>query len=133
MGRKESQTNLSIYLSIYLSTHALAHARARTHAPSTHPPTYLPTYLSGPSYRPAVHSFDRSFVRPSVFGNRISIKYSLRGVVTLENHCTRTAQSSLGVCSRRVHKIVYLAVKKGNILGNILLLKIQGGGLKYKC
>ena len=32
---------------------------------------------------------------------------------TLENHCTRTAQSSRGGCSRRVHKIVYLAVKKG--------------------
>ena len=32
---------------------------------------------------------------------------------TLENHCTRTAQSSLGGCSRRVYKIVYLAVKKG--------------------
>ena len=32
---------------------------------------------------------------------------------TLENHCTRTAQSSLGGCSRRVHKIEYLAVYKG--------------------
>ena len=35
---------------------------------------------------------------------------------TLENHCTRTAQSSHGGCSRRVHKIVYLAVNKGYIL-----------------
>ena len=35
---------------------------------------------------------------------------------TLENDCTRTAQSSRGGCSRRVHKIVYLAVNKGNIL-----------------
>ena len=43
---------------------------------------------------------------------------------TLENHSTRTAQSSCGGCSGRVHKIVYLAVKKGNILVNILLLKI---------
>ena len=34
---------------------------------------------------------------------------------TLENHCTRTAQSSRGVCSRLVHKIVYLTVKKGHI------------------
>ena len=34
----------------------------------------------------------------------------------LENHYIRTAQSSRGGCSRRVHKIVYLTVKKGNIL-----------------
>ena len=33
-------------------------------------------------------------------------------------HCTRNAQSSRGVCSRRVHKIEYLAVNKGNILVN---------------
>ena len=38
----------------------------------------------------------------------------------LENHCTRTAQSSRVGCSRRVHRIVYLAVKKGNVLVNIL-------------
>ena len=44
--------------------------------------------------------------------------------VTLENHCTRTAQSEHGGCSRRVHEMVYLAVNKGNILVNILLLKI---------
>ena len=39
---------------------------------------------------------------------------------TLENHCTRTVQSSHGGCSRRVHKIEYLAVNtcKGNILVN---------------
>ena len=43
---------------------------------------------------------------------------------TLENHCTRTTQSSCCGCSRRVHKIVYLAVNKGNILVNFLLLKI---------
>ena len=43
---------------------------------------------------------------------------------TLENHCTRTAQSSRGGCSRRVRRIVYLAVKKGKIMVNILLLKI---------
>ena len=41
----------------------------------------------------------------------------------LENHCT-LAQSLGGGCSLQVHKIVYLAVKKGNILVNILLLKI---------
>ena len=41
-----------------------------------------------------------------------------------ENHCSRTAQSSRGGCSRRVHEIVCLAVKKGNILVNYLLLKI---------
>ena len=38
--------------------------------------------------------------------------------------CARTAQSSRVGCSRRVHKIVYLAVKMGNISVNILLLKI---------
>ena len=38
------------------------------------------------------------------------------GEIMLENHCTRTAQSSRGGCRRRVHKIVYLAVKKGHIL-----------------
>ena len=40
------------------------------------------------------------------------------------NHCTRTAQSSRGGCSRRVHKIEYLVVNNGNILVNVLLLKI---------
>ena len=39
----------------------------------------------------------------------------------LENHCTQTAQSSRGGCSRRVHKIVYLAVNKGNILVNFFI------------
>ena len=43
---------------------------------------------------------------------------------TLENLCTRTLQSSRGGCSRRVHKTVSQAVKKGNIVVNILLLKI---------
>ena len=42
----------------------------------------------------------------------------------LENHCTRTAQSLCGGCSLRVHKIVNLAVKKGNILVHNFLLKI---------
>ena len=32
---------------------------------------------------------------------------------TLENHCSRTAQSSRGGCSRQVYKIGKLAVKKG--------------------
>ena len=43
---------------------------------------------------------------------------------SLENHCTRTTQSSRAGCSRRVYRIVYVAVKKGNILVNILLLEI---------
>ena len=42
----------------------------------------------------------------------------------LENHCTRTAKSLHGGCSGQVHKIGYLAVKKGYILVNILHLKI---------
>ena len=41
----------------------------------------------------------------------------------LENHCTQTAQSLRGGCIRQVHKIEYLAVNKGNILVNVLLLK----------
>ena len=45
--------------------------------------------------------------------------------ITLENDCTRTAQSSLDGCSRREHTIVYLAVYKGNILVNFLLLNIH--------
>ena len=53
--------------------------------------------------------------------NQLSRKFILlihvkMPTTTLENHCARTAQSSRGGCSRRVHKIVYLAVKKGNIL-----------------
>ena len=43
---------------------------------------------------------------------------------TRENHCTRTAKSSCVGYSGRVHRIVYLANKKGNILVDILLLKI---------
>ena len=42
----------------------------------------------------------------------------------LENLCTGTGQLSHGGCSRGVHKIDYLAVNKGNILVNVLLLKI---------
>ena len=49
---------------------------------------------------------------------------SMGNKVTLENHCTRKAQSSRGGCSRRVHKKEYLADNKGNILVNILLMKI---------
>ena len=44
--------------------------------------------------------------------------------ITLENHCTQTVQSSRGGCSRQVHKKEYLAVNKGNILVNVLLLTI---------
>ena len=40
---------------------------------------------------------------------------------TIENHCTRTAQSLRGGYSRQVQKIVYLAVKNGNSSANILL------------
>ena len=40
---------------------------------------------------------------------------------TLENHCTRTALSSRGGCSREVHKIVYLAVKKPNIKWSVVM------------
>ena len=49
---------------------------------------------------------------------------SILPLITLENHCTLTAQSLRGGCSRGVHKIVYLAVYKGNILVIFLLLKI---------
>ena len=46
-------------------------------------------------------------------------------ITMLENHCTRTMQSSRGGCSQQVPKIVCLAVDKGNILVNFfLLLKI---------
>ena len=46
---------------------------------------------------------------------------------TLENLCTRTAQSSRGGHSRRVEKwrvYVHLAVEKGNKFLNILLLTV---------
>ena len=50
--------------------------------------------------------------------------------ITLENHCTRTAQSSRGGCSQLVYKIEYLhvhvAVNKGNILVKILPFKQLG-------
>ena len=156
---KQTKIYLSIYLSICLSVCLSVRPSNRPPAhPPTHPPThpsnpapipapthtptrlitYLPIYLSiclvRPTVRPFVH---RSLLRlfwVIVFPlNTVCGAWSLSGRVTLENHCTRTAQSSRGGCSRRVHKIVYLAVKKGNILGNILFLKIQGGGLKYKC
>ena len=75
-----------------------------------------------------------SYFVGSLWWNSIKIKYDQNRIshgglrktptYTLENHCTRTARSSLGGCSRRVHKIVYLVVKKGNILVNFLLLKI---------
>ena len=42
---------------------------------------------------------------------------------TLENHCTRTAQSSHGGCSPWGHRPVHLAVNKGNILVIFVLLK----------
>ena len=45
-------------------------------------------------------------------------------ITTLENRCTQKVQSMCVGCSRLVHNIVYLAVKKGHILVNILRLKI---------
>ena len=48
-------------------------------------------------------------------------------VYTLENLCTRTAQSSRGGHSRRVEKwrvYVHLAVEKRNKFLNILLLRV---------
>ena len=47
----------------------------------------------------------------------IPVEISRISGIMLENHCTQTVQSSCGGCSRRVHKIVYLAVKKDNIFG----------------
>ena len=47
--------------------------------------------------------------------------------LTLENLCTRTAQSSRGGHSRRVKKrrvYVHLAVEKRNIFLNVLLLRV---------
>ena len=58
-----------------------------------------------------------------VFNNTCKI-YLSSDINTLENHCIRTAQSSRGGCSRRVYKIMYIAVKKGNIFVIFLLLKI---------
>ena len=63
----------------------------------------------------------------------------LSPLYTLENHCTRTVQSSRDGCSRRVHTIVYLhfvAVNKGNILVNFLFLKYSSRNIstyKYSC
>ena len=44
--------------------------------------------------------------------------------ITLENHGTRTTQSSWIGCSRRGNKIVYLADKKGYIFVNILQIDL---------
>ena len=44
--------------------------------------------------------------------------------ITLENLCTRKAQSSRGGHSRRVEKNVHLAVEKGNKFLNISLLRV---------
>ena len=45
-------------------------------------------------------------------------------IARLENNCTQTAQSPRVGCIRRVHRIVYPAVRKVNTMVNILLLKI---------
>ena len=37
-------------------------------------------------------------------------------IYTLQNHCTQIVQSSHAGWIRQVHRIVYLAVKKGNHL-----------------
>ena len=39
---------------------------------------------------------------------------------TLENHRTRTAQSSSVGCSRLLHRKMYLAVKNGNVVGQFI-------------
>ena len=74
------------------------------------------------------HSYYRCFCicdNPLVITRGLSSTHKrTRHNCTLEKHCIRTSHSLRGGCSRRVHKIVYLAVKKGNILVNILLLKI---------
>ena len=44
------------------------------------------------------------------------LKFLCWSIYTLRNKCTRTAHSSCGGCSWRVHKILYIAVKKDNIL-----------------
>ena len=55
---------------------------------------------------------------------RYSRQYQRTYRIEAPEPCTRTAQSSRFGRNRRVHRILYLAVKKGNILVNILLLKI---------
>ena len=71
---------------------------------------------------PQVHAYYlKSIGRRHLFSLRIFSYEYLHA--TLETHCTRLVQSSRVGCSRRGHKIVYLAVKKGNIFVIILLLK----------
>ena len=50
--------------------------------------------------------------------------FRIIALTTLENHCTRTTQSSRCRYSRWVHKIVYLVVNKGNDCIIFLPLKI---------
>ena len=59
----------------------------------------------------------------SIFSSWSNLFLVLCAVPQAREPCTRAAQSSRVGCSRRVHKIVYLAVKKGNILVNIFLLE----------
>ena len=74
-------------------------------------------HISTVHFRFPLHSFHSR--EPLFFFNKnamFMIAYTLIFChSTLEpDHCTRTAQSSRGGCSRRVHKKVYLAVKKGS-------------------
>ena len=50
--------------------------------------------------------------------------FVIDGKSYVQNRCTQTAQLSRGGCSPQVHKIGYIAVKRGYILVNISLLKI---------
>ena len=63
------------------------------------------------------------FANPRRHFSRFEAHIKVTGINRLENHCTQTVQSSHVGCSRRVHRIVYIAVKKGNLFVNILLLK----------
>ena len=58
------------------------------------------------------HTYIASKLEPTNSDNDVMFYLQLLSkiVTTLENLCTRKVQSSCGGCSRRVHKIVYLAV-----------------------
>ena len=52
------------------------------------------------------------------------LKSTVHAREPLSSNSADSLLTSRGGCSRRVHKIVYLAGKKSNILVNILLLKL---------
>ena len=74
-------------------------------------------------FNPGGHFCSEEWNHLCNFGRGYNGEYFKDVGSTLDNHCTQRAQSSHSSCSRQVHKIVNLAVKKGNILVNILLLK----------